>query len=113
MFLKYFFYPENDRGIRFESSVLAKLLIEELFCLAARRYLLIGDFTDLRQATIGFLMSVRPFVYVSVSSWTNSSSTKRIFMKFCSWIFFENLIFFEYNKNNGQLTRRFTYIYGI
>jgi hypothetical protein len=42
-----FFYPENDRGIRFENSVLAKLLIEEFFCLAVRRYLLIDAFTDL------------------------------------------------------------------
>jgi hypothetical protein len=77
-----FFNPENVRGIRFESSVLAKLLIEEHFWLAAGRYLLIGAFTDLRKDSIGFVMSVRPFVYVSVYSWTRSAPNERFFMKF-------------------------------
>jgi hypothetical protein len=79
----HFFYPENVRGIRFESSVLARLLTEEFF-LAVRRYLLIGAFTDLRKATIGFVMFFRLFVYVSVSLWTNSLPTERVFMKFYS-----------------------------
>ena len=46
-------------------------LLKNFLCLAACRYLFIGAFTDLRHATIGFVMSVLQFVYVSDSSWTN------------------------------------------
>jgi hypothetical protein len=46
------------------------------------RDLLIDEFPDLRKATIGFVMSLRPFVYIFVSSWTNSAPTEKIFMKF-------------------------------
>ena len=90
-------------------------LLKIFFCWAARRYLLIGAFTDLRHTTIGFVMSVLPFVYVSDSSWTNSAPTERIFMKLYSCRFFENLNFLKkiYDKNNVQFTRKFIYIYSI
>jgi hypothetical protein len=37
---------------------------------------ILGAFANLRQATINFVMFVRP------SAWNNSAPTKRIFMKF-------------------------------
>jgi hypothetical protein len=42
-------------------------------------------FTKLWKPTVSIVMSVRP------SAWKNSSPTVRIFMKFGTWIFFENL----------------------
>ena len=45
----------------------------------------LGAFAKLRIATISFGMSVRP------SAWNNSGPTGWIFMKFCIYIFFENL----------------------
>jgi hypothetical protein len=45
-----------------------------------------GCTVKLRQANIGFVMSVR------LSAWTNSVPTGRIFMKFDIWELFENLL---------------------
>jgi len=78
----YFFNPENVRGIRFESPVLAKLLIEELFLLCSAPLFVNRRVHKFAKRYYAFLMSIRPFVYVSVSPWTNSAPTERIFMKF-------------------------------
>jgi hypothetical protein len=45
----------------------------------------LGDFAELRKATISFATPVR------LSAWNNSTPTGWIFMKFDIWIFFENL----------------------
>ena len=45
----------------------------------------LGAVAKLRKATICFVMSVRP------STWNNSALTRRIFMKFYIWGFFENV----------------------
>jgi hypothetical protein len=52
-------------------------------------------FAQLRNATIGFLMSDRLSVCMSVylsfrRAWNNSAPTERIFVEFYMWIFFEN-----------------------
>jgi hypothetical protein len=44
-----------------------------------------GAFARLRKMTISFVMLVCPF------AWNNSAPTGRIFMKFCIWVFIENL----------------------
>ena len=46
-----------------------------------------------KKATISFAMSVCPSVHLStrLSAWNNSASTRRIFVKFDIWGFFENL----------------------
>jgi len=43
----------------------------------------LGAFTNLRRATISFIMSVCP------SAWNTSAPTGRIFIKFCTGVFFE------------------------
>ena len=46
-----------------------------------------GKFTKLREATISFIISVRP------SAWNSSAaSTGRMFMKFDIRVFFENIL---------------------
>jgi hypothetical protein len=50
-----------------------------------RRKRFLGAFTKLRKATIIFVTFDRP------SSWNNSTPTGRIFVKFDTWVFFENL----------------------
>ena len=52
-----------------------------------------GELAKLREATISFVMSVRP------STWNNSASTWRIFIKYDTWIFFENVS----KKNQNSL----------
>jgi len=47
--------------------------------------LFLGAFAKLRKATISFVMSVRH------SEWRNSATTGRIFMKFDTSVFFENM----------------------
>jgi hypothetical protein len=44
-----------------------------------------GSFAKLRQATVGFLVSVRPY------AWNSSGPTGRIVMKIYIWLFFENV----------------------
>jgi hypothetical protein len=49
----------------------------------------VGDFVKLRKATISFMMSVYPFA--CPHAWEKSAVTKRIFIKFGIWLFFESL----------------------
>jgi len=56
---------------------------QRLECLKRRN--LLGTFAKLRNATTSYVMSVRPFAS------NNSAPTGRIFMKFCPWIFCQNL----------------------
>jgi len=51
----------------------------------------LGIFAKLRKATISFVISAR------TSAWTNSASTKRIFMKF------DTLLFFEIYRENSSI----------
>ena len=65
--------------------------------------LLTGAFAKLRIATISFVMSVRPSVYLS--AWNNSAPTGRIFIKFDIWAFPENLsIKFKFHLNPTRVT---------
>jgi len=50
---------------------------------------ILSAFAKLLKATISFVISFHPSVYLS--AWNNSALTARIFMKFCTWIFFETL----------------------
>jgi len=47
--------------------------------------LFLGAFSDMRRATVRFVMSVRP------STWNNSAPTGRTFRTLDIWLFFENL----------------------
>jgi hypothetical protein len=58
---------------------------------------LLGAFVKLLRATVSFM---------SLSSWNKSAVTRRIFMKFGVWVFFENIyrkfeVWLKYIKNNG------------
>jgi hypothetical protein len=48
-------------------------------------YTYLGAFAILRKATINFVMSVY------LSAWNNQAATRRFFMKFNIWVFFETL----------------------
>jgi hypothetical protein len=52
-------------------------------------YPLLRAFAKLRKPTISFVMSV--CLSVRTPAWNNSAPTVRIFMKFDTWIFFENI----------------------
>jgi len=58
------------------------------FCMLVLMSVL-GVFARLRKATIRFVMSIRPSVHLS-STWNNSASTGKIFMKFGISLFVEN-----------------------
>ena len=67
-------------------------------------------YAKLRKATVSFVMSVCP------SEWKNSALTGRIFVKFESLVFFENLsrkLVSLKSDKNGYYTLRFTFIYDI
>jgi hypothetical protein len=70
---------------------------------------------DLRKATISLICpSVR--LYLGPFAWNTSASTGRIFTKFGIWEFFDKqskkkYVSLKSDNNNGQLTRRFVYIY--
>jgi hypothetical protein len=58
----------------------------------------LGTFIKLPQATISFVMSVRLSTHPSTMN--NSTPTEEIFMKFYTWVFFENLsIKFKFHYN--------------
>jgi len=66
----------------------------------------LGTFAKLRKATIGFVMPVRP------SAWENSAPTGWIFLKFDTWVFFENLSRkLQSDKNNAYSTWQPLYIF--
>ena len=50
----------------------------------------LGALAKLRKATISCVMSVRPFFHLS--AWNNTAPIVRIFMKFGTGVFFENLL---------------------
>jgi len=60
-----------------------------------------GAFSKLRKALISFYMYLCPSVRLSV--WNNSVPTRQIFMKFYTWVFFENLL--RNFKLHSNLTR--------
>jgi hypothetical protein len=73
----------------------------------------LGAFAKLREAIVGFVMSVRPSIRPSVrpsvrpSAWNNSATTERILMKFDILAFFENLeeiSFVKSHKNKVYFT---------
>ena len=51
----------------------------------SRQDYFLDEFAKLRQATIGFVMCIRP------PAWNNSAPNGRIFIKFYMWVFFEYL----------------------
>ena len=67
---------------------------QRLFICTALTNWLSGSFAKLLKATIRFVLSVR------LSSRNNSASTRRIFMKFDIWVFFEKSV----KKNVTRLT---------
>jgi len=76
-----------------------------LFCLLRLSETLSGAFTKLRNATISYVISVRPFV--CLSSWNNSAPCERFFVKLDVWVLFgspfkniQNSLKCE--KNNGN-----------
>jgi hypothetical protein len=81
-------------------------------CIWPPRTLFLGAFEKLQKATISSVMSDCP----SVSN--NSAPTRRIFMKFDIWVFFENLprnlkVSLKSDKNNEYFTWRPKYIFII
>ena len=67
------------------------------------KYLLLGAFEKLRKAIISFVMHVSPSVLLS--AWNKSVPTKRIFMKFDIWVFFEKpSLKFKFHYNRTRIT---------
>ena len=64
---------------------------------------ILGAFTKLRKASISFVMSVHLSAYPS--GWYNSAPSRRIFMKFDIWVYFEYLSWkFKFRKNPASIT---------
>ena len=76
-------------------------------------YIVLGAMAKFRKATISFVLSLNPTVYLS--AWNNSALTGRIFMKFELSIFrkpVENIHYWlNSEKNNRHFTWRSMYIY--
>ena len=67
--------------------------MDKRYCTNDFEQLFLGAFAELRKATISFVMSLCVSVRLLVcpSTWNNSAPTGRIFMKFDTSVFFENL----------------------
>jgi len=94
----------NVIGSKFIISLL-KVYIIHSYTLYKRKTIIpwtvgpfLGAFIKLLKATISFVMSVRLSTYPF--TWNNSAPTAQIFMKFYTWVFFENLsIKFKFHYN--------------
>jgi len=65
----------------------------------------LDKFTKLRKVTFSFVMSASHSA--CLSTWNNSIPTGQIFMKFGTWVFFENLSSsLKYDKSNWYFTWR-------
>jgi len=70
---------------------------------------LLGAIAELWKAAVNFVICVR------LSVWNNSAPTRRIFMKFDIWMFFEiyleNSSFIKIGQEFGYFAWRLTYIF--
>jgi hypothetical protein len=80
---------------------LANILLQSYFVVGSNIFpitMFLDEFAKLRKAIISFVMSVR------LSTWNNSAATGRILMKFCIWIFVENLSsIFKFLENRTRI----------